>query len=143
LGVLTKTFPLDKVTAVVAAAGKTNRRQRDLHAHVVVYYVIALTLYMQVSYREVLRCLLEGIRWLLGPQGGAVVQAEGHRSGTLINTDFESIVALAVSAWFMRFPEDDGVAIPRAVWIRSVDGVLNRRRAVESCLPNPNSTAYP
>jgi hypothetical protein len=49
-------------------AGKTNQRQRDLPAHVVVYYVIALTLYMQVSYREVLRCLLEGIRWLLGPQ---------------------------------------------------------------------------
>ena len=68
LGVLTKTFPLDKVTAVVAAAGKTNQRQRDLPAHVVVYYVIALTLYMQVSYREVLRCLLEGIKWLLGPE---------------------------------------------------------------------------
>jgi hypothetical protein len=68
LGVLTKTFPLDKVLAVVAAAGKTNQRQRDLPAHVVVYYVLALTLYMQVSYREVLRCLLEGIRWLLGPE---------------------------------------------------------------------------
>src|ERR1039458_8274670 len=66
LGVLTKTFPLDKVMAVVAAAGKTNQRQRDLPAHVVVYYVIALTLYMQVSYREVLRCLLEGVKWLLG-----------------------------------------------------------------------------
>ena len=68
LGVLTKSFPLDKVTAVVAAAGKTNQRQRDLPAHVVVYYVIALTLYMQVSYREVLRCLLEGVKWLLGPE---------------------------------------------------------------------------
>ena len=67
LGVITKTFPLAKVKAVVAAAGKANRRQRDLPAHVVVYYVIALALYMQVSYREVLRCLLEGIRWLLGP----------------------------------------------------------------------------
>jgi len=67
LGVLTKTFPLDRVSAVVAAAGKASRRQRDLPAHVVVYYVIAWTLYMQVSYREVLRCLLEGIRWLLGP----------------------------------------------------------------------------
>jgi hypothetical protein len=33
-----------------------------------VYYVMALTLYMQVSYREVLRCLLEGIKWLLGPE---------------------------------------------------------------------------
>jgi len=68
LGVLTKTFPLEKVRAVVAAAGKSNQRQRDLPAHVVVYYVIALPLYMQVSYREVLRCLLEGIRWLLGPE---------------------------------------------------------------------------
>jgi hypothetical protein len=68
LGVLTKTFPLDKVMAVVDAAGKTNQRQRDLPAHVVMYYVIALTLYMQVSYREVLRCLLEGVKWLLGPE---------------------------------------------------------------------------
>jgi len=73
LGVITKTFPLAKVKAVVAAAGKTNRRQRDLPAHVVVYYVIALALYMQVSYREVLRCLLEGIRWLLGPTAAVKV----------------------------------------------------------------------
>lgn len=73
LGVLTRTFPLDKVRAVVATAGKTNQRQRDLPAHVVVYYVIALTLYMQVSYREVLRCLLEGIHWLLGPQSAVKV----------------------------------------------------------------------
>src|SRR5712692_5068183 len=45
LGVLTKTFPLDKVTAAVAAADKSSQRQRDLPAHVVVYYVMALTLY--------------------------------------------------------------------------------------------------
>jgi hypothetical protein len=35
---------------------------------VVFYYVIALALYMQCSYREVLRCLLEGIQWLKGPE---------------------------------------------------------------------------
>ena len=68
LGVLTKAFPLDRVNAAVAAGGKTSQRQRDLPAHVVVHYVVALTLYMQVSYREVLRCLLEGIKWLLGPE---------------------------------------------------------------------------
>ena len=68
LGVIAKTFPLDKVKQVVAAAGKTNQRQRDLPTPVVVYYVIALTLYMQVSYREVLRCLLEGVKWLRGPE---------------------------------------------------------------------------
>lgn len=33
-----------------------------------VYYVIALALYVQASYREVLRCLVEGVRWLMGPQ---------------------------------------------------------------------------
>jgi hypothetical protein len=67
LGVLAKTFPVDKVKAILDVTGKASKRQRDLPAHVVVYYVIALTLYMQVSYREVLRCLLEGIKWLMGP----------------------------------------------------------------------------
>jgi hypothetical protein len=42
-------------------------RQRDLPAHVVIYHVIALALYMRSSYREVLRCLLEGIQWLQDP----------------------------------------------------------------------------
>src|SRR5487761_892276 len=67
LGVITRTFPLAKVRAVLAATAKSSVRERDLPAHVVIYYVIALALYMQSSYREVLRCLLEGIQWLLGP----------------------------------------------------------------------------
>jgi hypothetical protein len=62
-----KTFPLDKIRGVLVTTGKQSVRQRDLPAHVVVYYVIALALYMQSSYREVLRCLLEGIQWLLEP----------------------------------------------------------------------------
>lgn len=36
-------------------------------APVVIYYVIALSLYMQSSCREVLRSLLEGVQWLAGP----------------------------------------------------------------------------
>jgi hypothetical protein len=67
LGVITKTFPLQRVRAVLAATGKASQRERDLPAHVVVYYAIALGLYMQSSYREVLRCLLEGVQWLLDP----------------------------------------------------------------------------
>jgi hypothetical protein len=67
LGVITKTFPLTTVRSVLAASGKASLRERDLPAHVVVYYVIALALYMQASYREVLRCLLEGLQWLLTP----------------------------------------------------------------------------
>jgi hypothetical protein len=75
LGVLTKTFPLTAIRAVLGSTGKASLRQRDLPAHVVVYYVIALALYMQSSYREVLRCLLEGIQWLLEP--AAVVKVAG------------------------------------------------------------------
>jgi hypothetical protein len=75
LGVLTKTFPPAEIQAVLDSTGKASVRQRDLPAHVVTYYVIALALYMQSSYREVLRCLLEGIRWLLGP--GAAVKVTG------------------------------------------------------------------
>ncbi len=75
LGVLTKTFPPAAIQAVLRGTGKASVRQRDLPAHVVVYYVIALALYMQSSYREVLRCLFEGIQWLLGP--GATVKVTG------------------------------------------------------------------
>ena len=62
LGVIAKTFPPRKIQAVLRATGKASQRQRDLPAQVVVYYVIALSLYMQSSYREVLRCLLEGMQ---------------------------------------------------------------------------------
>ena len=67
LGVITKTFPLERVRAVLASTGKASLRERDLPAHVVVYYAIALALYMHSSYREVLRCLLEGLQWLIDP----------------------------------------------------------------------------
>lgn len=67
LGVIAKTFPMVTVKSVLEATGKRSVRQRDLPAHVVIYYVIALALFMQSSYREVLRCLLEGVQWLLNP----------------------------------------------------------------------------
>lgn len=67
IGVIARTFPLDKVKEILERTGKMSRRQRDLPAYVVIYYVLALTLFMQVSYREVLRCLLEGIEWLSAP----------------------------------------------------------------------------
>jgi len=67
LGVVSNAFPLESVRSALAATGKGSMRERDLPAHVVVYYVIALALYMRSSYREVLRCLLEGVVWLSDP----------------------------------------------------------------------------
>src|ERR1700682_1297258 len=67
LGVVAKFFPREKVDAVLERTGRASVRERDLPAQLVVYYVIALALYMRSSYREVLRCLLEGVQWLLDP----------------------------------------------------------------------------
>ena len=64
LGVLTSTVPAGLIDAVLADTGRRSRRRRQLPARLVVYYVIALALYAQASYGEVLRCLLEGVRWL-------------------------------------------------------------------------------
>lgn len=66
LGVLTKMFPRLVINQVLEENGKTSKRERQMPAHVVVYYVIALSLYMEVSCREVLRSLVEGIKWLFG-----------------------------------------------------------------------------
>ena len=75
LGVVARMFPADRVEASLRATGKESQRHRDLPAHVVVYYVIALALFSQVSCREVLRCLLEGIRWL--GRAGADIRVAG------------------------------------------------------------------
>jgi hypothetical protein len=77
LGVVTKVFPLDQVQRVLAETGKESERERDLPAHVMVYYVIALALYMTSSTREVLRCLLEGLRWLWGAEAVKVAGKSG------------------------------------------------------------------
>jgi hypothetical protein len=67
LGVIAKFFPVERIREVLEQTHRASIRERDLPAHVVVYYVIALALYMRSSYREVLRCLLEGVQWLLDP----------------------------------------------------------------------------
>jgi hypothetical protein len=73
LGVMAKFFPADRVHEVLKQTKRASVRERDLPAQVVVYYVIALALYMRSSYREVLRCLLEGVQWLLDPSAAVKV----------------------------------------------------------------------
>jgi hypothetical protein len=66
IGVLTKSVPVEQVQRVLTETGRSSRRKRDLPAHVMVYYVIALALYRAEASREVLRLLLEGLQMLLG-----------------------------------------------------------------------------
>ena len=79
VGVLTKQFPLREIKVVLEETGRSSKRQRDLPAHVMVYYVITMALYRQEGMREVLRLLLEGLGIILGL--GIQVEAAG-KSGT-------------------------------------------------------------
>jgi len=59
-------FPPELVDGVVAEAGRRERRSRLLPARVVVYYVLALALFADCSYEEVMRQLVEGLAWESG-----------------------------------------------------------------------------
>jgi hypothetical protein len=100
LGVVAKFFPRERVDAVLEETGRASVRERDLPARVVVYYLIALALYMRSSYREVLRCLLEGVQWLLDPSAAVKVaskagisQARSRLGPEPLQKLYEAIVA--------------------------------------------------
>src|SRR3954463_6876306 len=75
LGVIARAVPPERVRQVLAETGKAS--ERDLPAPVMVYCAIAMALYMGSSTREVLRCLLEGLRWLWGAEAVRVAGKSG------------------------------------------------------------------
>src|SRR3954464_773183 len=77
LGVIAQAVPPARVRQALAETGRASERERDLPAPVMVYYAIALALYMGSSMREVLRCLLEGLRWLWGADAVRVAGKSG------------------------------------------------------------------
>ena len=64
VGVLAEAFPLETVQAILAATEREGKRKRLLPASMMVYYVIALGLFVGVGCREVLRRLLDGATWI-------------------------------------------------------------------------------
>jgi hypothetical protein len=62
LGVLTRLVHRDLVDEVLADTGRTERRRRLLPARVVVYFVLAMTLFFDDAYEEVMRKLVDGLR---------------------------------------------------------------------------------
>lgn len=115
LGVIAKYFPAEKVHSILNETKRTSMRQRDLPAHVVVYYVIALALYMRSSYREVLRCLLEGAQWLMDPSArvkvagkSGISQARGRLGSAPLKLLYESVVRPVATpqtrgAWYRQW----------------------------------------
>ena len=112
LGVLTRIFHRDLVDEVLAAAGRQERRSRLLPARVVVYYVLALCLFFEDSYEEVMRKLVNGLRFLSiwrdewhVPTDGAISQARTRLGEQPLKALFEQVaqplaVAGTTGAWF-------------------------------------------
>lgn len=63
LGVLTATFTRALVDEVIETTGRREQRNRMLPSHLVVYYVLAMTLFSSAGYEEVMRSLTEGLTW--------------------------------------------------------------------------------
>lgn len=115
LGVIAKFFPVEKIHDVLEQTNRASVRERDLPAHVVVYYVIALALYMRSSYREVLRCLLEGVQWLLDPSAkvkvagkSGISQARSRLGVEPVKKLYDTVVAPIAEkrtkgAWFRQW----------------------------------------
>ncbi|MFD7046002.1 transposase domain-containing protein [Rhodococcus jostii] len=61
LGVLTSVCPPEVIDDVLTECGRVERRNRLLPARVVVYYVLALALFSNCSYEEVMRKLVAGL----------------------------------------------------------------------------------
>jgi Insertion element 4 transposase N-terminal/Transposase DDE domain len=115
IGVITSFFPAAKVREVLQQTNRESVRERDLPAHVVVYHVLALALYMRSSAREVLRCLLEGVQWLLDPTvkvkvagDSGISQARSRLGAEPLRKLYESVVGpIAIEstkgAWYRKW----------------------------------------
>src|SRR3954452_984394 len=77
LGVIAGTFPIGEVRRVLAETRRASEPGCDVPAHVMVYYAIALALYTSAGTREVLRCLVEGLRGLWGAEAVRVAGKSG------------------------------------------------------------------
>jgi hypothetical protein len=98
--VLTRVFPPELVDGVVAEAGRVEQRHRLLPARVVVYYVLAMALFADASYEEVMRVLVEGLAWSSGwrqvwevPAKGSIFKARSRLGREPLRLLFEAVAA--------------------------------------------------
>lgn len=125
LGVITRVCNRDLVDEVLAETGKVETRSRLLPARVVVYYVMALTLFYGDGYEEVMRKLVNGLRFLRlwardwnVPTTGAISQARKRLGEAPMRALFERVARPMATrgthgAWYgqWRVMAIDGVVL--------------------------------
>lgn len=100
VGYLAMRCPVGAVRATLARHGVESQRRRGLPHEALVYFVLAMVLYANVAYEEVLRLVLEGLRPLLGDEGlaqstvskGAISQARARVGAGPLKTLYEEQV---------------------------------------------------
>jgi hypothetical protein len=85
VGVLTRLFHRDLVDEVLMATGRAGQRDRLLPGRVTLYFVLALCLFSSDSYEEVMRKLVQGLRYFGSwaddwhvPTSGALTRARAR-----------------------------------------------------------------
>lgn len=98
LGVLTRLLPRELVEEVVISVGRKEQRNNKLPARVVVYFVLAMTLFHGESYEEVMRKLVDGLRYMgtwhrdwSMPTSAALCQARQRLGAEVIRELYERV----------------------------------------------------
>ena len=98
VGVLTRVFPPELVDEVIAAAGRTEQRNRTLPARVMAYFAIGMALYSEGSYEDVLAQLTDGLSWASAwtetftpPSKSAIFQARARLGAQPLAVLFERV----------------------------------------------------
>jgi hypothetical protein len=120
LGVLTQFFPPELIDEVVALTGRREARRRSLPARLTVYFVLAMCLFRQVGYEEVIRLLsegLEGRRWRV-PCTAAISRARARLGPAPLRALFDRVCRPiaepdTLGAWYRgwRLVAIDGTAL--------------------------------
>src|SRR3954471_6277572 len=98
VGVLTRVFPPGLVDEVIAEVGRTERRSRSLPARVMAYFSIAMALFSEGSYEDVLAQLTDGLSWASRwqetyspPSKSAIFQARSRLGSQPLAALFERV----------------------------------------------------
>jgi hypothetical protein len=122
-GQFAKVFPLPAIKSALAAENRESKRERDLPNHVVVYFVMFLSLFRDASQTEVLRCVYESIQWLFGPSlleitgKSGISQARSRVGWEPLRTLFHTVAAPLAK-------EGEKGAFYRGKRVTAIDGSL-------------------
>jgi hypothetical protein len=124
IGVLTRLIHRDLVDEVLAETGRIEQRRRLLPARVVVYYVMALCLFFDDAYEEVMRKLVGGLQWLRGwdadwqvPTASALCQARQRLGEEPMRALFERVAQ-------PMLPTDGGRGWSAGLRVMALDGLI-------------------